>query len=246
MEVKEFLKQAKEVLTKLNDKEKELRGLKLKENSLEKSLSNLEKKQTDCIKKTQNDKREELLKYFEGLYVEMEKNIKEKKEVREKEKSKKIKNLVEEGIAGLKKEYIDIKQELKDKIKEAGLPFFINNKVFYSLFAPTLFTDYLLFFFIFIGLTITLPYYFYIHFKFKDLIWLFVFIILAIFIFGSLIVLIHNLLINNKQDELEKCLQTRKELKKVKKEIKKASKKIKNGITDDALALDSYDYDISK
>lgn len=246
MDIKEFLKEAKSAVIELGDKEKELKALKTKEESYSKSLADLEQKQADCIKKTTNDKYNEILKYYSDLYQQASKSLKEQEEVREKAKSEKLKVLVDQGTSGIKEECNKIKQELTDKMKENGIPFFVNTKLFRILFMPSSFSDFILFFIIFVGLVVGVPYFIFRHYKFRELIWFAILIIAAIFIFGCIVVIVDHFIINKKRAAIKECMIIRKELDQAKKEMSKKADSIKKGTSDDQLALDNYDYDINK
>ncbi len=246
MEVREYLKEAKSAIIDLNDKKKELKALKDKEESLRKNLSNLEKKQSDCIIKTIKDKENELLKQYETLYSQAEKVVREKEEVRSKAKNEKVKAIVEEGTAGIKEECKKIKEELKQKMKDEKIPFFVNTKLFYSLFMPKMFSDFVLMFLVLIAVAVGIPYFIYRHYKFTEPIWLVVFIIAAIFIYGCLILLIDHLVVEKKRDAIRDCSEIRKEYIMAKKTVSKKADRIRKDIKDDQLALDTYDYDIKK
>ncbi len=246
MEVKEYLKEAKSAIIDLNDKKKELKALKDKNESLDRSLRNLEKKQSDCIEKTTRDKKNELLKQYETLYAQAEKTIREREEVRAKAKSQKIRAIIDEGTAGVKEECEKINEELKQKMKDEGIPFFVNTKLFYALFMPNVFSDFVLMFLIIIGVVVGIPCFVYIHYKFKDPIWLVVLIIAAIFIYGCFILLIDHIFVHKKREEIAECAKIRREYLKAKKEISKKADRVRREIKDDQLALDTYDYDIKK
>lgn len=246
MDIKEYLKEAKAAVIELNDKEKELKALKNKEDSYRKSLSDLEKKQSDCIEKTIKDKKNEILKYYEGLYQQASKALREQEEVREKAKNEKLKVLVDQGTSGIKEECDKIKQELKDKMNENGIPFFVNTKLFCAMFMPSTFSDFVLFFIIFVGLVVGVPYYIFWRYKFREMIWFVAFIIAAIFIYGCLVLIVDHFIINKKRDAIKECMIIRKELHHAQKDMSKKADSIKKETTDEQLALDSYDYDINK
>jgi hypothetical protein len=246
MDIKEYLKEAKSAIIDLNDKQKELKAVKEKEESLNRSLNKLEKEQADCIEKTTKAKKNEILKHYESLYTQAGKVVKEKEEVKAKARSEKIKAIVEEGTASVKEECQKIKDELKQKMIDEKIPFFVNTKLFYALFMPTVFTDYLLMFFVLVICVVGIPFYIYRQNRFTDMIWLVVLIIAAIFIYGCVIILIDHLFVEKRRDAIKECAQIRKEYINAKKAISNKAEKVRREIKDDQLALDTYDYDIKK
>lgn len=138
-----FLAEARDALDELSvmsDREKQLR---LDEERLERTLEAEKKAVADNIRLTVKKRAEEIGASYDKEIVKGQDQLKRVRSKREKEKSKRVKDRIEEETAALREYNRDLKLKLKSLFQQKHIPRFCRSSLYYCLYFPRWFKEFL-------------------------------------------------------------------------------------------------------
>lgn len=141
-----FLAEARAALDELSvmsDREKQLR---LDEDRMERTLEAERKAVADNIRLTVKKRAEEISDSYDKEIVKGQEQLKRIRSKREKEKSKRVKDRIEEETATLHEYNRDLKLKLKSLFQQKHVPRYCRSSLYYSLYFPRWFKEFLVFF----------------------------------------------------------------------------------------------------
>ncbi len=139
----EQLNEIKNCLSELHEYQSGNASLLLEEDRLEKGIAGLEQSMKEEIQKTTKRRRQEIEITFQQQEEKLQQRIKRMKEKREKSKSIKVSERIDNETASLRRENEQLKLEARTIFKKSRIPGICNSKLYYSLYSPGCFTDYL-------------------------------------------------------------------------------------------------------
>lgn len=245
-DLKAFLEDAKAELISLNDLNKKLTDLTNIKANLEDDYADAKKGLEKEIELTVNKRRKEISKTYDDELSKGEKNLDTVRSKREKAKNQGIKERISEETAQLRKENKDISNEIKADYRSKGVPGLCDTKLFYSLFCPKSFGDYLKIALAIVILFLVIPVgVYYLFFKTKGTIALIIIYFIDILVFGGLILLIYKKTVAKFRDEIAHAMARRKVIRTNDKKIKEIIQVIKEDKSEDKYNLTSYDDEIA-
>jgi hypothetical protein len=243
-----------EVLNEIKDNLLELKGyqsknqsLVVEEEKLDKSIENLEKTIADEIQTTTKKRRQEIEDTFDKQTDKMRAQMKKVKEKRDKRKNRKVSERIDAETAELKIENNRLKSEAKTLLKQKHIPSFCNTKLYYALYSPNCFTDFLIIFAVIIVTLLLLPCGIYFFVLPEEKIgYLILTYIITVILLGFCYIITGN---RTKEKHTEEILQ----VKRIRSNVRINRKKIaviKNNIKKDrdesAYGLQNFDADLAK
>lgn len=219
----------------------------IEEENLEKSIHSLEKEIADEIASTTKKRRQEIEDTFDQQMDKIKGRIKKTKEKRDKRKNSKVSERIQLETAYLREENKELRQEAKDVFRQNHIPRFANSKLFYALYLPGMFTDFLL---ILISLLLTLliiPCGVYFLFLPKDT-YLFLILdyVITVVFFGGLYITLDNRIKDKHINELKQVKELRKKIRNNNKKAHIISKNIKKDRDESTYGLEGFDEELSK
>jgi hypothetical protein len=118
--------------------------LTMEETKLEKNIKNKEKAINDEIAGTTRRRKEEIEASYNEQVEKTRNRIKRIRSKKEKSRSIKRSERIEEETAGLREEYQQLQLEIKTELKQNQVPAFCNTRLYYALFIPKGFYDFVI------------------------------------------------------------------------------------------------------
>ncbi|MDF2803112.1 MAG: hypothetical protein K0S61_3015 [Anaerocolumna sp.] len=183
----------KEKLVELNTYRDRRDDLSSKESSLEKTIKTKEKEITEEINNTIRQRKDEIEAAYNSQIESTRQRSKKIKGKKEKSKSLKVSERIDNETSGLREECRLMKQEIKDIFRMNKIPRIYNNRLFYSIFTPKGFGDLSIIIIVLLLLLLALPYGIYANFlSGKNMVFLFLVYVLIVVVFGGAYLLIEN------------------------------------------------------
>ncbi|MDR1764655.1 MAG: cell envelope integrity protein TolA, partial [Lachnospiraceae bacterium] len=172
--------------------------------------------------------------------------LKKQKALREKAKSKGMKEKIHEDTAGFYKENKELVGEVRTLFRQNKVPGFCNSEWFYTLYMPSHFFQVLRLLLVLVVCFVLIPYGAYQLIPGRRTMYLVLIYIAAIVVFGGLYLLIGNHTKTKKLAVLEQGKALRDRIRKNKKQAKAVKKAIRKGKDDQPYGLGSFDDEIAR
>lgn len=183
----------KDKLVELNNYCDKRDELNLKESNLEKSIKIKEKEIADETNNTIRQRKDEIEAAYNSQIESTRQRSKKIKGKKEKSKSAKVSQRIEEETSSLREDFRLMKQEIKDIFKMNKIPRIYNNRLFYAIFTPKGFGDLFIILVVLLVLLLALPYGIYVKYLSEmNMVFLFLAYVLIVVIFGGAYLLIEN------------------------------------------------------
>lgn len=181
----------KEKLVELNNYRDKRDDLSAQESSLEKTIKTKEKDINEEINNTIRQRKDEIEAAYNSQVEISRQRAKKIKGKKEKSKSKKVTERIDNETSGLKEDNRLLKQEIKDIFKMNKIPRIYNNRLFYAIFTPKGFGDLSIIIIVLLLLLLALPYGIYAKFlSEQNMVFLFLVYICIVVVFGGAYLLI--------------------------------------------------------
>lgn len=183
----------KEKLEELNTYRDKRDDLSSRESSLEKAIKTKEKDITDEINNTIRKRKDEIEAAYNSQIETTRQRAKKIKGKKEKSKSIKVSERIDNETSGLREESRLLKQEIKDIFRMNKIPRIFNNRLFYAIFTPKGMGDFSIILAALFLLLLALPYGIYAKFiSGKNMVFLFLVYLLIVVVFGGAYLLVEN------------------------------------------------------
>jgi hypothetical protein len=189
----EKLNEIKENLLELHGYQSNYDTLISEEESLEKNIESFEKDIAEEILSTTRSRRQEIENTFDKQTDKTRARIKKTKEKRDDRKNTKISERIELETASLREENSQLRLTSKDIFRQNHVPSFCNTKLYYALYSPRGFSEFLIILCSLLVILLAIPCGIYFFLLPKEEIWSLITIyIITVLIFGGLYVFIGN------------------------------------------------------
>lgn len=217
------------------------------EEKLEKSIISLEKAIADEVQTTTKKRRQEIDDAFDKQAEKIRARIKKIKDRRDKSKDRKVSERISAETAFLLTENNQLHLESKKILKQKRIPSFCNTKLYYALYSPSCFTDFLVIFGVVLLMLILVPcgIYFFILPEEKILYLVLTYVGTVLF-FGGLYILIGNRTKEKYTDDILQVKRIRSNIRLNKKKITIIKNNIRKDRDESAYGLQNFDEDLTK
>lgn len=183
----------KDKLTELNSYRDRRDDLSAKESSLEKVIKAKEKDIAEEINNTIRQRKDEIEAAYNSQIETTRQRVKKIRGKKEKSKSIKVSERIDNETSGLREECRIMKQEIKDIFRMNKIPRIFNTRLFYAIFTPKGIGDLAIILLVLLLLLLALPYGIYVKFiAGMNMVLLFLVYVLIVVIFGGAYLLIEN------------------------------------------------------
>lgn len=244
---KEQLNEMKECLLELYGNQSNNDSFLLKEEMLENNITDLEQAMKEEIQKTTKKRRQEIEDTFDKQEDKLHTRIKRIKEKRERSKSVKVSQRIEAETASLRAENSQWKLEAKTLFRQKHIPGFCNTKLYYALYYPSCFTDYILVLLTLLLILLLIPcgIYFLMIQQDRTMYLILTYVITVIF-FGGLYLLIGNRTKGRFGEGIHNVKGIRGQLRVNKRKMAVIRKNIRRDRDESSYGLQDYDADLAK
>jgi hypothetical protein len=243
----EQLNEIKDCLLELYGYQSSNASLLLEEETLEKSIAGLEQSMKEEIQKTTKKRRQEVENTFNQQEEKLEQRIKRMKEKREKSKSIKVSERIDNETASLRTENEQLKLEARAIFKKNRIPRFCNSKLYYSLYSPDCFTDYLVIFSVLLITLLLIPCGIYFLLLQKDNILLLILTyIITVILFGGCYVLLGSRTKERHTQEIQKVKGIRRQLRLNRRKMAAIRSNIHKDRDESSYGLQDFDAELAK
>jgi len=243
----DILKEIKENLLKLHNYQSNLSKLVLEEEGLEKSIASIEEAVAIEITNTTKKRRQEIEETFDKQTGIIKAKIKKTNDKRDKYKNAKVSERIAEETEFLRAENDKLKSEGKSLLKEKRLPTFCYSKLFYALYSPGDFMDFLIILGVLLITMFAIPcsIYFFLLPEQRTLYLILIYIVAGILFFG-LYILIGNRTKDRQPSTIKAVKEIRNSIKKNKKQIAAIRKSILKDGDESSYGLENFDTELQK
>lgn len=140
----EALQEIQEKLIELYGYQAKQERLTADEKRLKDSIQEVEKAVAEEVQTTIKKRRKEIEDTFEGQIDKIKAKLKKAKDKRDKNKEMQVSDRIAFETASLREENNNFKKEIKSIFKQNHIPSVFNSKLFYALYFPKIFTDFIL------------------------------------------------------------------------------------------------------
>lgn len=241
----ETLNEIKENLLELQGYKEKNASLIAEEKKLEKSIENLEKQLAEEIQTTTRKRRQEIEDTFDKQISKTRARMRKIKDKRDKKKSKKVFLRIEEETAELRAENNRLRLEAKTLFKQNRVPSLCNTKLYYALYSPKCFTDFLVILLTLLIVLVLIPcgiYYFALP---QKMIYLIITYIATVLVFGMLYV-IGNRIKEKHLDQIAQVKGIRSSIRVNKKKIAVIKNNIRKDRDESSYGLENYDAELQE
>jgi hypothetical protein len=241
------LNEIKENLLELHGYQSKSDSLINEEKRLEKSIESLEKTIAEEVQTTIRKRRQEIEDTFDKQVDKTRVQIKKIKEKRDKRKDRKVSERMNTETASLKVENNQLQLEAKSILKQKHIPSFCNTKLYYALYSPSCFTDFLVIFAVIILTLVLIPcgIYFYLL-PDEKIFYLILTYVGTVLIFGGCYILVGNRTKEKYTEEILQVKRLRSSIRVNKKKIKVIKNNIKKDRDESSYGLQNFDTDLAK
>jgi hypothetical protein len=240
------LNEVKEFLLELRGNQANNDTLIAEEDRLEKSISSLEKVISDEIQATVKKRRDEVADTFDQQIDKTRARMKRIKERRDRKKHTKMSERIDMETASLYAENSHLKLEAGTLLKQSRIPAFVNTKMYYSIYSPSCFTDFLIILAAVLAVLIVIPCgVYYLILPEEKVIYLIITYVFSVLLFGILYVAVGSRTKERFTDEIHKVKAIRRSIRINKKKIAVIKKNIRKDRDDSAYGLQNYDEELA-
>lgn len=243
----ETLKEMKEALLELRNYQTKNNSLITEKDKLYKSVQSLQKYVSDEITGTTKKRRQEIENTFDDQIGKTEAHMKHTKTQRGKHKNKKVSERILVETASLRDDNDKLHTDAKLLLKQKHIPAFCNTRLFFALYFPASFGDFIL---ILLTLMVTLMaipcgIYFGI-FNNKGSLYLILIYIATVIFFGAIYLVTGNLTKYKKQDAIRQLKEIRLNMNDNKRKMESKKKRIRKDRDESAYGLENFDEELTK
>ncbi len=221
--------------------------LLLEEEVLEKSIADLEQAIKEEIHKTIKKRRQEIEATFDQQEDKLQSRIKRIKEKREKSKSAKVSQRIEEETASLRQENAQLRLETKTLFRQKHVPSLCNSKLYYSLYFPSCFTDVLLAIATILITLLLIPCgIYFLLLPEEKILYLILTYVLTVLIFGGIYLLLGNRTKEKYSEELRKVKGLRGQIRVNKRKMDVIKRNIRKDRDESSYGLQDFDTEMAK
>lgn len=220
--------------------------LDIEEDRLEKLVSEKEKSIEEEINRIIKKRKEEIALTYDAQLEKTSSRLKKSKNKRDKQKSAKIFERINNQTADLQEENIHLNIEAKTILKQKHLPKYCNTRLYYMLFSPMGIKDFMGIFLALIVLFLLFPYGIYGLLPNKKILYLVLIYFADVIITVSLYIYIYNATKENNGAAIKSVKEIKKKIILNKKKIKLIKKEIMKDSDDSDYGLEEYDKEIQQ
>lgn len=241
------LNEIKECLLELYGNQSNNDSLLLEEEMLDKSISTMEQDVSEEIQKTTKKRRQVIEDAFDKQMEKLQERIKRIKDKREKRKDIKVSQRIDTETAPLRAENTKVKLDSKTLFKQKHIPRFCNTKLYYALYSPSCFTDYVIILGVLLLTLLLIPcgIYFFLLPEEKILYLILTYVITVIF-FGGIYVIIGNRTKEKYTEDILIVKGFRSQVRVNKKKMKVIKNNIKRDRDESSYELQDFDAELIK
>ncbi len=242
----EFLKEARDALDELSllkDKEKQLGQ---EERKLERSLEAEKKLLADTIQQTVKNRRSEIDGSFETEINKVQEDLKKVRSRREKARNQGIKDRITEETAGIYEQNKRIRAQMKALLKSSHAPWLCRSNLYFSLFMPRFFREYLVLLAALLVVFLALPWGLYMLIPEHQPLHLAVIYMVDIFLIGGGYVIIGNKTRGGHGDTLGSARKLLNDIYRNNKKIRSITSSIRKDRNESQYNLERFDDEISR
>lgn len=241
------LLEIKKDLTRLNQEKEQNDTLLLEQKNLERSIQNLEKVIADEIQTTIKMRRKEIEDTFDEQADKVRTKMKKTKEKREKWKDSKVSERINVETAPLREENNSFNKEAKAVLRQKRMPFFCNTKLYFALYSPSSFSDFLIILSALIIVLLLIPFsiYFFVLPQEKTG-YLFIIYFVTVVIFGGIYAFIYNRTKEKYPEEIKQVRGIRNSIRMNNKKMNVMKKRIKKDRDESGYGLENFDQELAK
>ncbi|MGF7145212.1 exonuclease VII large subunit [Anaerotaenia torta] len=241
------LNEMKDCLLELYGNQSSSASLRLEEDVLEKSIAGLEQSMREEIQKTTKKRRQEIENTFHQEEDKLRQRSKRLKEKREKNKSLKVSERISSETASLRAENGQLRQDIRTLFKQQRIPRFCDTKLYYALYSPGCFTDYLV---ILLTLLITLLLIpcgvYFLFLQQYGVVFLILTYVVTVVLFGGSYILIGSRTKERHPEEIQKGKGMRRQLRMNRKKMAVIRNNIRRDRDESSYGLQDFDEELAK
>lgn len=243
----EELNEIKENLLELHGYQSNNDSLLLEEKTLEKSIHTTQEELAEEIEKTTRMRRQEIEDAFEKQLDKQHTRSKRIGDKRERSKNIKVSKRIDSETSSIRSENIQLKLEAKTLFKQKHIPGFCNTKLYYAMFSPSCFTDYLIILGMLLLTLLLIPCgIYFLLLPEEKILYLILTYVLTVLFFGGLYVLLNNRTKVRFTDDIKKVKGIRAHIRANKKKIAVIKKNIRKDRDESSYGLQEYDTELAK
>jgi hypothetical protein len=241
------LNEIKENLLELHGYQANNNSFVQEEEKLEKSIKGLERSISEEIESTIKKRRGEIEDTFDKQMDKTRNRMKKMKEKRDKRKNAKVSERIAEETSSLRSENNRLKLEAKSVFESKRIPGFCNTKLYYSLYAPSCFTDFLISLTVIVIILLLIPcgIYFWVLPE-KKILYLIITYVATVLLFWGIYVMIGNRTKEKYLNEILKVKDIRSNIRGNKKKIAVIKNNIRKDRDESSYGLQSFDEELAK
>lgn len=213
---------------------------------LEKELEAEKKAVADAINLTVKKRIEEIEATYDKEIAKEQDSLKRMRGKREKAKTQGIKERIEEETEELKENSKELRRQMKEVFRQEGVPRFCSSRLYYALYMPNSFKEWMLLFIFILLCFLAIPCGIYFLIPQRTPFYLFGIYFLTILIFGGSYILINNRTKVKHQSALRKGRSIRDFIKSNDRKIKVIIRSIKRDRDEAVYNLEKYDDEIAR
>jgi hypothetical protein len=241
------LNEIKETLLELGGYQQKYDTLVLEESKIEKNIQSLEKTAADEVQATVKKRRAEIEVAYDKQLDKSKARVKKIKDKRDKSKSQKVSERINEETASLQEENRRLKLEGKTLFKQKHVPSICNTRIYYALYYPRYFKDMII---IILSLILTLlivpcGIYFF-ALPEERILYLVLLYIVTVLVFGGIYLLIGNRTKDKHRDTIKQVGELRHRVLKNKNNIKAIKRSVKKDRDESNYGLENFDDELAK
>lgn len=242
----EELNEIKEYLLELRGNQANNESLLAEEERLELSISSMEKVIAEEIQVTVKKRRDEIADTFDKQIDKTKARMKRIRERRDRKKHSKMSERIDMETAALYVENTHLKLEADTLLKQQRIGSFVNSKLYFALYSPSCFTDFLIIAGALLLFLITAPcsVYFLLLPEQRE-IYLVITYVVTTLLFGAIYLMVGNRTKEKHPDEIRKVKGIRSNIRVNAKKIAVIRNNIKKDRDESAYGLQSYDEELT-
>ena len=242
----EFLNQAKQALLDQRALSESLREAREQEESATRALESARKELSERKERTLKNRSEEIKKTYERQIEQIDGALKKARSQRERAKNLGVKGRIETETEPVNEENQELWRRFKAVLRKDKAPFFCRTRLYYMLFQPSGFSEFLGLFFTFLLFFLLIPIGVYLLLPERRTLYLIAVYLLDILIFGGLYVLISNQPQGKHGEAIREGRGFLNEMRKNRKRIRNIARGSRSDSSEEPYHLEDYDSEIEK
>lgn len=241
------LQEMQEKLSELYEYQAKQERLAEEEKRLADNIQEVEKALANEVQTTVKKRRKEIEDTFETQIGKVKAKIKKAKDRRDKNKELQVSDRIDSETVSLREENYNFNKEIKSIYKQNHIPSIFNTKLFYALYFPRIFTDFILLLAILLIMLLVIPcsiYYFLLPEE-KILYLILIYLVVAAVSFG-LYMLIGNKVKDKHLERFQQIKQIRENIRLNQRKIAVIKRNIKRDRDESVYDLEDFDKEIEK